>query len=120
MKISEPNFKYIAEGDTITPHSTLHTSRSSLHTIKKPAPGIPRTVLLEPYSFHQKFPGVIAEGFQLLLRALDNHPQGLVEIQAEHFHEAAAPDFMLAVPDADGEGTGGGDGNKFFHILHAA
>ena len=87
--------------------------------IKKPAPGIPRTVLLEPYSFDQELTGIGAEGFQLLLGALSNHPKGLVEVQTKHFHEAAAADFVLAVPDADGEGTGGGDCYKFFHIFHA-
>ena len=40
-------------------------------------------------------------------------------MQAEHFHEALAVDLHVVIPDINGIGLGGGDGDKFLNILDA-
>ena len=70
---------------------------SAAEGVKKPAPSIPRTVLLEPYLSDEEPFGVTAEGGKLLLAAIHVHPQGTAQVQTEHFHEALSVDLVVGV-----------------------
>ena len=73
-------------------------------------------MLLEPYLFDQEPVCFCTEGFEFLIGAVCQDPQGFGEIQTEHFHEVMSVDFVAGIPDLDREGTGGGHGYKVLHI----
>ena len=91
---------------------------SAAEGVKKPAPSIPRTVLLEPYLFDQELFDITAKGGKLLLTAIRIHPQRAAQIQAEHFHKAFSVDLVVGVPDSDGKRTRRGQRDKLLNILN--
>lgn len=93
---------------------------SNIRKRKKPAPGIPRTVLLEPYLFYQKTLSVAHEAFQFRFCTVGNDPQRLGEIQTEQLHETLGVDLVVFIPDSDGEGAGSSQCNKILNVLDAA
>ena len=88
--------------------------------IKKPAPGIPRTVLLEPYLFYQETLCIAHEDFQFRFCAVSYNPQRTGEVQAEQLHEALGVDLVVFVTNGDGEATGGGQCHEILNILNAS
>ena len=91
-----------------------------LQGIKKPAPGIPRTVLLEPYLFYQKAVCVKHQLFQFCFRAVSDDTKGMGEVQTEELHKALAVDLVVLVPDGDQKGAGSGESDKVLHVFYAA
>ena len=91
---------------------------SAAEGVKKPAPSIPRTVLLEPYLFDQELFDITAKGGKLLLTAIRIHPQGAAQIQTEHFHEALSVGLVVGVPDNNREPPRRGQRHKFLNILN--
>jgi hypothetical protein len=85
--------------------------------LKKPAPGIPGTVLQEPYLVGQQTLNVLEELFRFLIGAVDGDLLGLAVIQAEHAHKAAAVDMVAVRSHNDGEGFSGGQGHKILNFL---
>ena len=72
--------------------------------IKKPAPGIPRTVLLEPYeSADHESACRVPELVKCRIRAFGDGDQGPGEVQAEHFHEALGIHLIGPLPTKMGK-----------------
>jgi hypothetical protein len=91
---------------------------SAAEGVKKPAPSIPRTVLLEPYLSDEEPFDITAKGGKLLLTAIRIHPQRAAQIQTEHFHEALSVDLVVGVPDNNREPPRRGQRHKFLNILN--
>ena len=91
---------------------------SAAEGVKKPAPSIPRTVLLEPYLSDEEPFGVTAKGGKLLLTAIRIHPQRAAQVQTEHFHKALSVDLVVGVPDNNREPPRRGQRHKFLNILN--
>ena len=83
---------------------------------KKPAPGIPRTVLQEPMSIHQKPADGTAEVLILCFCAGNHSSKGMGEVQTEHFHKAFAIGLILVISNPDREREGCCQRNKFLHV----
>lgn len=83
---------------------------------KKPAPGIPRTVLQEPMSVYQKSADRAAEVLIFRFCAGDNCGEGGGKVQAEHFHKAFSIGLILVVSYPNGERKGRCQRNKFLDI----
>lgn len=83
---------------------------------KKTAPGIPGTVLQEPYLMgDHKFAAFLLKVKALLLRTGDGHGKGARELEAEDLHEVLAIHTAQAV--GQGHGTQGcSQCNKFINI----
>ena len=84
---------------------------------KKPAPGIPGTVLLEPYGSSPKLSGGRTEGVEIVFRAADADGQEAAEVQTEHSNEALAVDPAVPAPYQDGEGLHGGQRYELANFL---
>ena len=85
-------------------------------TIKKPAPGIPRTVLLEPYLYQE----LSHIGFELLARflgAIRTHLNRLAVVKTEHSHEALGVDSGAVIAYHNAEGLDRGKLYKILNIL---
>ena len=88
--------------------------------IFKPAPSIPRAVLLEPTLFRRKAVSVLPELQEFFLGAFQHSSKGKVEVQAEHFHKAFSVDLVMGIAHLYGKGTGSCQGHKVQHILNGS
>ena len=84
---------------------------------KKPAPGIPGTVLLEPYLNLE--PGYIpAEIGAGVVAAVHSDGQPLAQVDAEHFHKTLSVYGESTAVYRNRVVAGGGHGYKVLHILY--
>jgi hypothetical protein len=94
--------------------------QSGFPKIKKPAPGIPGTVLQEPDSIAKAVHHLQAEMLKFLRAAVGCHPQILPVVQTEHYHKAFRVHPLVAVLDKHLKGLLGGQLDKSLHIIEGA
>ena len=83
---------------------------------KKTAPGIPRTVLIEPASGEKTGGGGLEPG-ELRFIAVHTDPHRTAEIDAEHGHQAFGADVLVIGADDNIKGLLGGQCHKCLDIF---
>ena len=92
--------------------------RKSIACIKKPAPSIPRTVLLEPYLFYRKSLCGFPEAEEIRLAAIQGNRHRPGKIQTEDLHKALGTDPVMCIAHTDGKGLCSGKSHEGLYILH--
>jgi hypothetical protein len=110
----------IATGNHFDFDSLRGAPPSPTNAHKKTAPGIPGTVLQEPYSFYRKGRGLVPERVKLAFRAIAADIQRRPQIQAGKAHIAGGIGHLVVIKQIHLKGLGSGQPDKFLHFLKRA